>query len=1497
MRCPICSYQSVPHIIRCPGCSFTFDGAGLEELTHLRYLQQRMIEWGEKGLVPGEAAQSIIQIAEHQALELEWQLGMRKPAPEPKAESAPADESLSAEESPLLALLATQPAEPAEPEPLPSKVVAEEALGPGFSWKMVGTYLLSERTLHAFLALGTFLILASGAVISTINPAGLAPLPHLGVAAATTLVFYVVGYVARQKLRLLTSGAALLAIGGAFIPLDIFTLGRPEFLNWEPSAIWLAASLICLPSYLVSHALLRDRAFAVLTALAGGSELLAVLTWLGVPLEWGFFALAALASAYLVLVSRLGDGWSNLADAFGWVARVGMPLLMTFLLLAYLSPNIWQATFARKPGGLFEHSVAAAWWLGVFFYAIDARLSGRRRCQFVAAWMLPVAFLLALIETLWDQGQLDLAFALLALLYIIYGRWQQQQLAGLSRPTLAQVLNHPPYQVGLFLTLAVGAFPQQTYTSSALTVLILSVTYGVSAFCLRQRGWAYVATFLFPMAFGLFLRQTEVGSDVLPLAWSALSAVLIGGAEVAARRTGECFRPFADTVIGLGAWRSRFASPLFVSGFAVSLLALWLGLSQYVDAPIQNGVRIVDLPIVLALLAIVAIYTLATAARQTSLLLYPATWLFLVPATATTARTLTQMGATPSELSQVWMLAALGVGYLALALITDRVGGHYAKPVYLAAYALSVATMLLSVLDRGANVLFIGLSLLIYAGSAWLVYAGRHPSFFWVVRSLFKDPASTAYRAGRALFLYLSSWLFPAWLLLMMSLWSPAPQIAHYGLVVSLLAPLYVMLGLMFRRIDDDYRLPWYLAGYAMSAIGPLIASPDHTLRVVALAVSVSLYAASARLFRRAAWLYLVALLTPVLMALAFQRLEAAESYYGLALLLLSLAYALTGVVLHHGDLARILHPIRTPVSAYSQPFFALGYVIAALGLGLVANQERGMVVFGFLLGTSLFLGSAAVFRQSLFSYLVAGTLAVAYVLGLTMFPLEDRYYGLGLLPGVVGYLAIADFLRRRLDAVDQTLGSDSSWAGLRLESWSTPFYVILNVGAIAVVIYSRSDESTFALAWWSAAVIHGVSTYLFGRSVWLYPTVGASVAAYMATLGIFADTPSLTGAMVSLVVPTWVLISAAFLVVRLHHTASQADPRWPNLGASRALAHSWAKPLLLWAVALLAISTLGSISDSETGLRTAIAYGLLLAVFAFLWSGEIEAWGAVVFGVIAFQEAMRVLSVPFLDQPQRWAVLALGTAVLAIIARPPRIDAFRMWRRPLYCSSLAVAVLALLLAFLNVTWAGLAGRIVRDALPSLAATTALLGLILVTHGFDLRRRVFVYAGIAALEVGYMVQLVFFEVGQPQLFVLPAGLYLLVVAYLEWRRGASRAGKKALEVAALVLMLGVSLLQAVGFIGAGFDRYFYDTAFFLQSAALLGVGAMLRWKRTFFASALALVLDVFILLVDPVRALNTWYLVGTLGPVMIGIVVFVEQRRQRIPLWIEDWRQRLEEWD
>lgn len=345
VRCPHCQYRRQYGVVRCPQCDSTFDADQLEELFHLAYVRDRLEGWRKSGQLLDRIVYGLLEATNQEIATLEGTLGLQDAAPAQRASApgaaapslpigpsaqtpltAPAAPSaqplavpIPAPLRPPTAIEGTVPASPPLPteEPsaqnswprayqgviLPASTPSAPGQGaraeaprhparPAFSWAQLGSYLLSERMLNTLLYLGAFLILASAVVISTFNPVGLSPLAHLASLVATTAVFYGAGGLVWRRLKLVRTGAGLLAIGAAFLPLDIWTLGQHGLLDWAPSAIWLAASLLCLPVYCGTHALLRDRSSAALTALAGGNALLAVLCWLGMPLEWAFLRAA-----------------------------------------------------------------------------------------------------------------------------------------------------------------------------------------------------------------------------------------------------------------------------------------------------------------------------------------------------------------------------------------------------------------------------------------------------------------------------------------------------------------------------------------------------------------------------------------------------------------------------------------------------------------------------------------------------------------------------------------------------------------------------------------------------------------------------------------------------------------------------------------------------------------------------------------------------------------------------------------------------------------------------------------------------------------------------------------------------------------------------------------------------------------------------------------------------------------------------------------------------
>ena len=1553
MNCPLCAYESQYAAMRCPGCRTVFDSEALETLWHLVYLRDRLTRWRADGILGAEAAEAALAAAEREIAELHVRLvpmapsaataGIAQPAagqpagpitstaPGVVQEGAPLPLAIPAYGDGLGAVPLASQAVHAGPEaaaPVGDPVAAGDdeddigevehaAPGPSFAWRDVGTYLLSERTLHGLLGLGALLILASGVVISTLNPTGLGPIPHLGAVIATTLLFFVSGYVVRQRLHLTIAAATLLGIAGAFVPMTIWTLGQERLLRWETGAIWLVSSLVSLPLYLAVHRLLRDRTFAVLAAVAGGSEVLAVLNWIGVPLEWGLATLALLATGYVRLAWRLRGSGPELAWALTRTAQVFVPLVLAALLFARFGSDAWLAAFGRPLGGWGRYAIAAGWWLGTLFYLQRARLFGGRWDGYVVAWVLPFAYILTLGLIPGDGAWGGFCLGVLAPGYLLAGYVRQFRGEPAALPPTYRALAGSPYfQVCTALVVVAGFWPLQHDLSRIATLYLLAGIMVLATALLRLRGPAWVSMLLLGVAFGLTLEYRDVPGNVRPLAWSILAAVLLAAGEVVIRRTREA-GPDGPVPITWGwEWRSRLGAPLFAAGYLSCGIALVLGLGEYWRAPAQAGVRRLSEPAIYGFVALLATLTASSIARRTDFFLYVVPWLALIPLTAGAAIVSERAGWPLREPEVARLLAAASAAWLAIAWLVDRGDGRYARPLYLAGYLLLPGAMLLSVLDRTASLQVVGFGIAVYVVSAWLTHVGRLPSWERLVERL--CGASAAAPSVRALWVYLAVWLAPAWAMILTNVWDP--PIAGYALVLSVLALAYPAIGLWIRRVRLEYRWPWYLGGYALSAIAPLVAITDTAVRPAVLGLSVALYVASAIVAKRSAWLYPAAILGPVVLWWALGSLEAFERWYGIGLIALAVVYGVVGLWLQpFGAAADGARPGRLPlggtIGRYALPFLVVGYVLSALGLARAANQGVELATFAFALGAVLYAASAVVFRQSVFGWATAGLTVVAYVVGLTLTPLDPLYRGLGLLPAGALALLVGEVLRRRIDRSGDGYG------------WSLPWYVVVCGVAVAEPFTSTGSSLVWALGWWGGALLFAAMTAALRQPLWLYPTFGFGIVAYFVT-GRLAEpplTPSTSFA--TLAVLTWLFLGLACLIERRWPSPTRqpqpaddgpaAPVQRPALGdgegdapsagegddpagarlrevarRGRSSLGSWTAPLQVAGWVTLVLACAGSLPNARAALAATLAIGVLQIVLALLRVKPGYAWVSVAVLALACQHGLRVAEVAGHLQPVYWAGASLAAVLLSLRLPAEGSPRIALWRLPLSMGSGVMATGALAAAlFVEATLLN------REALQALALTLAIVGLTAIGHAFARRERLLAYLGIGLLDLGLLLELLAYEVGQPQAFALPVGGYLLIVAYLEWRRGTTRTVKRLLESGALIVLLGVSLLQAIGFMGAGYDRYAYATLLLLEAAGLLGLGAILRWRYTFFAGALALIVDVGILLVDPLRALNTWYLVALIGLVLIGAVIWIERQRQKIPFWLDDLRARLETWD
>ena len=1124
---------------------------------------------------------------------------------------------------------------------------------PRLTAQRVGAALLSERTLNTLLVVGALLILASASVISTLNPTHLPPLLHFGALVATTLAFFLASYALRTRFRLQRTASALLNISAVFVPLDVWTLGQDRLLRWTPDDVWLAASALCLLAYLLIHALLRDRIFALLTTAAGAGLVLALAHRAHIPLEWWGCVLVLLALLYVVLAPRVRTVLPLLAWALLCCGHL-LTLLALTLLTVPSSAALLNLTLNASAGD----TLAATWWLGTLFYVAYRKVGGGSYYTTVAASLSAVAALVTVLRFPILGPWTGVAIAGLACVYGIIGFIRYRRAAP---PPLPRLLLLWPYHIAVVLSVVALLWPASitpggaatdgtlAALSRAITEGLLVVLYAYGARRAAPAVCAAVSVGLLPAILANLLVLLPLPDPLIT--WTLFAAVVVAGAEAATHRGKAGQQQGASgaiRAIPIPRWRSPFALPLFAVGYGTGAIVLGFCLARYAESFGTSGLPVRTLAVVLAM-GLLALGALVSGLlHRQPLFLHLAAWIVVAPYLSLARLFGEHAGWTNAQAGVGWALMALALVYLLLAALLDgrlRVG---ARVLYPPAYALSAAATVSVSGDRVTFAWLFGLTLALSAWSAWLVATGRHQVYLgWVAAWVPPELQSGA----RGLFSYLCAWLLPFWLLVAFGAWLPNLSTGQYGLTLTLLVPAYLAGSAWLTRVAPEQAMPWATAGILLSIVGPLLTLTDPWPRLAAAALSLATFTAAALVSRRSGWAYGIVLALPFLTFALLDRLPVAYDYYPLSFLPVVVVCLVAGGILR----------VRTMHLGWSRPFFRAAY--------------SGLILLLLIL----------------------------------------------------------------------------------------------------------------------------------------------AVRAYVADAGS--------------------LITVA---------------------------------------------------------GTALTYSLVLTAYAWRQRERPCVWFAVGFALVTVQGAFNLWQVPPTSQPAYWALIGFSISLLHALVRPrQRAHAGPpLWSRPAEWTAGALAILSPLGALWLVN--ALPGPASQQAF---AWTLAIVGLQLITWGLSRRDRLLVYLGVAGVLCAYLVQLLTYRATQPQFFVGPVGAYLLGVTYAEWRIAPRRAAKGVLEASGLVILLGTSLLQAVGILADRTPSSVYDLIIIGQGILLLALGAVLHWKRTLSAAAVALGIDAVLIAIAPLRALNTWYVVAIVGLALIGTVMVIEKKRQGIVTMVGHWRRLRETWD
>ena len=1196
------------------------------------------------------------------------------------------------------------------------------------------------------------------------------------------------------------------------------------------------------------------------------------------------------------------------------------------------------AAFAIAPRG---QVVAVSLLSAGLLYLTDA-LANRQPLELAPGGLVVAWGLTLLLERLWVRfDAVSLALSGLVAAYILAG------LAAERRRRLGRGFLRPLYVAGhlvaVYVLCRVYSGPGNhllfdvDWTDGmrlwgAGSQLLLGLVYALYAWAAYREHWAHAAAWLVAGGGGFLAVAYSAGRGSLAakVAVGSLAYVLAErGLNALRRRPGLARRRRALARL---AWR-LFGRALLLAGWVGSAAAVVVALVR--NLILLGGGRSHQTWAVVALFLVVGLYALAAWLFRRPLLAWLATLLSFAPWTILAhlgwyvARQPLPPEFAISWLALAWVLYLVGLGLVAVA------RRAYAVPPRVVAQLLIPCALLWGAAHIDTSRITFGLAVAFYALAAALEH-----------RRLRRPGQTPGRPAWGARFLYPALGLVPVWGVYLLAWLAPAAPHEHYGLLMLAFAAPMLALGRGLLRLAPRgelaaaYALPAYLTGYVSLLVGTLLVAHDQPLLAAVLFYDALFFAASARLFRHPLWAYPAAVSLSLSVLLAVDYVGVPGDRQGWWLIGLGGLYLLVAWLLRR----RRLDPYATAALTVGFALVALGLPPSSQDrTGALWGYGAAAVFYG---GSAVWLGQPLLFASACALAAVPYGVGVDMAVrpeyhGLALFPgalaalaaawwLDRR---LGPWPAFPwGQVA-----RWPLALAGQLVG----W-------WSLPLYGLGLGLAAASPFFTASRAGLAALNWLLTALVFAWAACRFRLRGWLVAAAVAvhlGAVSWLQELGWWRY-PAEAWAQF---LPLTVLTAAAALVIerargegsplrlgRLPGAGERPGPDLRGLRAAPGLAGpalgpalgpclaGWSRPLYALVLVDLVAAQLGSLGGTSAGALVSLSHALMVGVLATFWCARRLPYLSAGLGVLALGQwlSSRGLAVPGWPVPLAELALAYGLAGYALalaLAREQRwlerarrpgllvrrarqaVASLGLWERPLqrFSSWFSIGVLAL------TAWLGpdlarwtvraLLGLPFRDltelaTVERVVGVLSFVGLLYVAAAYTRRRLRLGYLAVGMLLAAWTLYAFYVQrwdgAAHVQWYALPAGLYLLGIAWQEWERGNRTLGR-ALDYAAVLLMMGSLFWQTLLF------GWRYALMLGGEGFGSLWWGSARRLRRFLYAGMLGVVLATTAQLINSLRSVNQWIVFGIIGLLVVVAAIVVERKLEDI----KALRQVLESWE
>lgn len=1192
------------------------------------------------------------------------------------------------------------------------------------------------------------------------------------------------------------------------------------------------------------------------------------------------------------------------------------PWRFTGLLLSVVAPvlafNIVSGGYTPSitllaAGLLYFADALAHLHLHLHSLQVQVQVSRHSSELYPAGLVTALGLVLLLDHAKVNAEVVTLALCLLIGVYFLSGLFAERRKPAFAPPGFVTPLYHTAHLLSLVALARIywqpldsmlggPAWTDQMQLWGCIDQLLLGTFYALFAWGRYQKPWAYIAIWLAAAGGGFLALIYSEGQGTL-----AAKGALIVVALILAERGMYALKRSARipsrrrATIRL-AW-GLYCAPLLHTGWAASVIVIGLALVR--NLVILGGGQIQQTWAAVGLLVLTALYALSARMFRQARFVWFAVCLAFIPWTI--FANLGWFTAFKPALPD-FALSWLGLAWLYFLLslpLRHYAPAAYARPLQQATQLLVPFSLVWASADVPASRYTFGLAIALYALAAWLDHRqARRQS----------ETGAPVGALAATKFLYPALGLVPLWCVYLLKYWQPGARHEHFGLLLLAFGALGLLAGRLLEYLAPHpalkraYGLPAYITAYVALLVGLLLTAHIAGLLAFALLYAALLMAVSARMFRSPLWVYPAAALMALSLLTALGEAGIPVERRGWWLIGLAAVYLGAGWLLR-----------RFRLHAYATGTITIAFALIALGLP-PSSQDRVGAFWGYGSAALLYALSAFWLEQPILLAPACVLIVVPYASALEQSPIPAQYYGLLLLPGALLALGAGLLLDARRGAWrDFPWPKPAQWfpafAQRMLGWWALSPYLLGFGLASAAPFFTTAHTELAALNFALLAVFYAWAVFRFRARFWL---LAVALAAHLAT-GLYLQYlgwwKSPAEAWLRFLPLTF--LTAAF-ALGLEKRLKEGSP----LQAGRTFS-GWSRPLYLFVLADIVLAQFGSLRGSLPAMWVTLAHALLIAVLACAWEAGGPAYFSTLLGVVALLQWRLASSsgMPVDSLTVHLAWLALGYGLFGFGYRLfLRWDARRhpeeassgppwlaLWEIPLQRSAMLLSIVALGLApFLGIniiswTLRFMFGMSFRDVVEPETVWTvirlfSLVGLLYSAAAAVYRQRRLGYLAVGFLLGSWFLYAFYINIWDNlrdlQWYALPAGLYLLIIAYVEWALGGSKNMARWLDYAAMLLLLGSLFWQTMSF-GLAFA-----VVLAVEGLAVFGWGILRRLRRFFYAGMAGVMLATLGQLVNGLQTINQWLIFGIIGLMIVLAGIIVERNLEAIKAWqvvLETW--------